>query len=550
MTLRRDDHPDELISASLSGDLTANERAALDAHLAACDRCRATLDAFATERQLLGSLRSEAPPADLGARVRSGIESGRGLVPWWRRPSALVGGVATLATVAAALLAVVVLGNIARGPVGATGSPEPSASVLVSIAPSATEPASSDGPSSSIEPSSAPVASIDPNPVGVMEYRLQDQQGSIAISIDAGSQPVEVQQLGTPINATLAPGGDWVAFQLLGDGSGLLDTYAYRISDGSLVTLGTGDGDSPFARLAWSRDGVLLAFTRLSADGQRADAWIFNSTIPDAGAMQLTDTGQAFAADFYGADDGYDWLWVSTANEGQPSTDRLEVPTGETLGAPVDPASASLKHADGVFLPLETGHAGTQGGVVAWSGEMALDAGGWHFARDGMPRFNAPSYEGEYDFSPDGGLPVFDALAITNGGEGFRSARFAWAPDGDGLAVWDAQWQGIPQPQGFPDAERVYFGHPFDDTFIGPAQALDAADTAGGTVIDVSLAGGQYLALTVQTGQGSEAGQFGPTAELRLVTRNTGDVPDEVSTVADAGAWIGPAFYPHSLVPD
>lgn len=547
MSLGRDEHPDELISASLTGDLTSAERASLDAHLSSCARCRATLDAFASERHMIGGLRTEAPPTDLGARVRAGIESG-GPVPWWRRPSTLVGGVATLATVTAALLAMVVLGNIPRGPIGATGSPEVSPSMLASAAASA---AASEIPSASVAPSTAPLASIDPNPVGVMEYRLRDQEGSIAVSIDAAAQAVEVQRLGQPISAVLAPGGEWIAFQLLGDASGLVDTYAFRFSDGKLVSLFDEGGDSPFARLVWSDDGSLLAFTGVSPDGQSADAWIFNTAHGDAGALRLTGTGRTFVGDFHGGGDGNAWLWVSTAQDGQPSTDRLAVPIATTIGEPVDdPAADSLGHADGVFLPLHGELAGTPGGAIAWVGEMALDAGGWHFARGGMPRLYVPSLQGEYGFSPDAGDQLFDTLTIANGGEAFRSARFAWAPDGDGVAVWDAQWQGVPQPLGFPDQGRVYFGHPLSGVFIGPPQALDEADTAGGTVIGVSLAGGQYLALTVQTAAGSEAGTYGPTAEVRIITRNLGDTPDEIAVLADDGAWIGPAFYRHSLTAD
>lgn len=546
MTLRGDAHPDELISASLTGDLTEEERATLDAHLAGCEQCRATLEAFSRERNLLGELRRSAPPADLGARIRAGVESGRGLVPWWRRPSTLVGTVATLGTVAAALLAVVILGSIPRGPVGATGSPSASPP-LDSMAPSASIAIASEAPTASSDPTIAPLPSADPNPVGVMEYRLRDQVGSVAVRIDATSQPVGVERLGTPINSTLAPGGDWVAFQLLGDGSGLVDTYAYRISDGTLVTLFSGAADSPFSRLAWSSDGRLLAFTGVSADGQSADAWVFSTEQPDAGARQLTDTGRSFAASFSGCCvDNEAWLWVSTAAAGQPTTDRLALSLDGSIGDPVDPAAASRQHVDGAFLPVVGVGSTSQPMAVAWRGEMALDSGGWHFARGGMLYAYAASVEGAIDLAGTD-QPVFDTLAIANGGEAFRSARFAWAPDGDGLAVWDAQWQGIPQPAGFPDASRVYFGHPLDGVYIGPAQALDAADTAGGSVIDVSLAGGQYLALTIQTAEGSEAGAYGPSAEVRIVTRNTGDVPDDVSVLADDGAWIGPAFYRHSL---
>ena len=69
-------HPDELISASLSGDLSDLEQAQLDAHLRNCPQCRETMAAFADQRRLVSGLRHTAPPADLGARVRTGLEGG------------------------------------------------------------------------------------------------------------------------------------------------------------------------------------------------------------------------------------------------------------------------------------------------------------------------------------------------------------------------------------------------------------------------------------------------------------------------------------------
>ena len=71
------DAAEELISASLTGDLTDAEAADLAAHLAACDRCTATAAAWADSRRVLSGVRHVAAPRDLGARVRTGIERGR-----------------------------------------------------------------------------------------------------------------------------------------------------------------------------------------------------------------------------------------------------------------------------------------------------------------------------------------------------------------------------------------------------------------------------------------------------------------------------------------
>src|SRR5262245_37526790 len=100
--LRPGEHADELISASLTGDLSEVERATLEQHLAGCERCRQTLAAFREERRLISGMRHLQPPADLGARVRAGIDAGAtGALPWWQRRSTLIAVVGSLGAVAA-----------------------------------------------------------------------------------------------------------------------------------------------------------------------------------------------------------------------------------------------------------------------------------------------------------------------------------------------------------------------------------------------------------------------------------------------------------------
>ena len=140
---------DELISASLNGDLTADERRRLDAHLDTCERCRATLAAFADTRRLVAGLRHVAPPRDLGARVRAGIEYAN--VPWWRRPAMIftaVGG--GLAAVTGALLALVLLNGNPSGPQVGQASP--------------TQPAVTPAPSVSTQPGATPPTATLPPP--------------------------------------------------------------------------------------------------------------------------------------------------------------------------------------------------------------------------------------------------------------------------------------------------------------------------------------------------------------------------------------------------
>src|SRR5687767_6771601 len=131
MTMNRHEPFEELISASLTGDLTPAERQRLDTHLDSCDACRATLAAFAEQRRIMAGLRHVTPPRDLGARVRTGIERGTfPAVPWWRRPVVLFAGVGgTLAAVAGALLALVLLNGAPEDP--QVGQPSPTPTVTV-----------------------------------------------------------------------------------------------------------------------------------------------------------------------------------------------------------------------------------------------------------------------------------------------------------------------------------------------------------------------------------------------------------------------------------
>ncbi|HXF30403.1 MAG TPA: zf-HC2 domain-containing protein [Solirubrobacterales bacterium] len=126
--MRADDHRDWKLSlgAYALGDLPADERAAISAHLEGCAECRAELrelEGVAALLPLADPARIEQPtvrpPADLGARIEAQIaaESSReGRERRRRRVRLWVGGAAATAAVAA-ILALVVL------PVGGENSP-------------------------------------------------------------------------------------------------------------------------------------------------------------------------------------------------------------------------------------------------------------------------------------------------------------------------------------------------------------------------------------------------------------------------------------------
>ena len=225
MTMNRHEPFEELISASLRhGDLTREERQRLDRHLDTCAECRATLAAFADQRRIVASVRHVAPPRDLSARVRAGIESGAlAPLPWWRRPVVMFAGVGGgLAVVAGAFLAIALL-NDPSDP-GPVGQASPSASVAVpaasaTIVPTLPPPEPSVAPSVDAQPSETPIASLAPTPVpspepamflavtGPADNQLMTVRDGVTgeTIIEAGAPP------GEPIAAELSPDGAWLA---------------------------------------------------------------------------------------------------------------------------------------------------------------------------------------------------------------------------------------------------------------------------------------------------------------------------------------------------
>jgi hypothetical protein len=541
MTLRRGEHADELMSAAISGDLTDDEQARLDAHLATCQSCRETMAAWTKQRQLVAGLRSAPVPRDLAPRIRAGIESGAFAVPWWRRSGLLVGMGATLATAAAAIVAVAVIGGwLPRNQVASSTSPGASGSSTASISPTSIP---SESAHATVEPTSPPVAVK--YPASWFKYQIRNQRISLGLATPAEGTEIPVEDGGFPIDASVSPDGTWVAFRLQGDGSGLVSTYAFDLSNRTLVQLGSQGTNSAFARFAWSPNGRLLAYTLLD-DAGNADVWIVDTAAADPTPSRLTNTGKSFAGSFL-TDDS---LWVSSAANGDPTSYMIPIATDGAVSAASDPAQIAQATYPGVFLPVDNReNAGVPGAVVYWRGVMAFEQDDWHFARGGMLYWHGPSESGTLDQFDASDPQVFDSLQVQPGGAAFESARFDWSPDHDGFSVWEARWTGTPEGEGFPDEGRVYFGHLDTGLKLGAAQALDVADTQGIRVVDVAMGGAQFLGLTVITKPGSEGGSFGPTAELRLVTRNVGDVPDAVDTIGQDRVWYGPPIYPAIAFP-
>ncbi len=525
----RDEHPEELLSASLSGDITAAERSALDAHLAGCGRCRATLEAFNEERHLISGLREVPPPRDLGARVRAELEGRAAAVPWWRRPSTLVAGFASLATVAAALLAVVVLSGIPRGDVGnATPSPLASVGDTPSPVPSQDQPT----PEPTAAPTSGPVALAPgelgyPMAVGGGESELRLSFKEVDLGVVAGP----------PLVAAISPTGEFLAYLTNVGESGAYRVAVARLSDGSTELLGCGAALQFTDRLAWSDDGRFLAYTlapinlgdgvecgSVATNGSGTDVWVY-----DAGAtgeaFQVTDTGNAFAADFLrtATPEGEYKLLVSYADV-QPYSEPVLLPSGQSVES----------ERVNAFLPL-----------VSPDGQRALfwraaltqnEGGGWRIERGGMPYVSGEPIDGQPSWS---GEPLFADLAPV-GGEGFQAGDFAWGADSDRVAFWGGEWTGPPQSDEgtYPSAGDVYLGRVASGLLT--QESVAAIDTGFeerviGVAFDLDAGQAVVTAALPRAGIGDT-----PSSYLVLVPLDGGE-PQIMGGAANPQPWYGPA---------
>lgn len=557
MSMNRHEHFEELMSASLSGDLSDAERQQLDSHLDSCADCRSTLAAFADQRRIMAGLRHVAPPRDLGARVRTGVEGRAFLdVPWWRRPVVIFGGLGGgLAAVAGALLAIVLLNGAPEEPQvgGVTEPPSPSVSVSVVASPSpiAPVPATSSTPVAN-EPLATPVATAtappaepeaDPQPDVYLAYT--GPFDNLLLTVRDGRTGETITEIGAadglPIAAELSPDGEWLAYSTEVGPSGFNSVHVVRIAEaegapgapavGTIVDLGESLAGSPFLeQLAWSPDGAYLTYSLADPAGGGTDVWLFEST---AGAFrQLTQVGNAYTGSWVPEDSGAPSLWVSTAGE-VPMSYLVD----PTLGGSGDPADSPLATAEGVFQPLLSPDGSK---VIYWRGVMEqLDGGPWSFSEGASPFLADAS---AIEFANE--RPLFSDVVIDR--DAFTSAAIAWGADSDAYAVWRAEWAGIPQGAGgeYPNINRVYFGHASDPRGLTEIHAIDETDIPeSGVVVDVKVPTGRHLAITFQMPIGGIMDP--PRAELILVVRNTGDVPDAITSLpgGDQLGWFGPAAY-------
>jgi Putative zinc-finger/WD40-like Beta Propeller Repeat len=531
MTWRGGGHPDELISASLTGDLTDAERAELDAHLVRCERCRATLAAFGAERRILSGLPVADPPRDLSARVRTGIESGRSTRPWGLRRGVFIAIGGSVATAAIAVLAVLAFNNLAGPPVGqTTASPHASSSV----APSATA-VQSTGPTA--EPTPAPILTLGPGELGYLSVtgapfkpsRLTFIDDANGASIDAGTVT------GPPIAAALSPDGRWLAYITQKGETGANEVWTLSLVNGDVKHLGCSTA-APFTdRLAWSPDSRYLAFTLVGVNlgpnagcqqpGSGADVWLFDART--AKQAPFTSAGNAYAADFASnSASGEPQLWVSFA-AAKPQSSLLAVPGGGSAGSGGENGNLAL----GVFLPLLSPDGNR---AIFWTGTMTSNGGSWHFSLGGMPQLSA-DLRSVGPASPWIGAPLFTDL-IPVGGEAFADGSFTWGHDSDLMAFWNGAWTGPPQGANgtYPGQQDVYLGR-LSTGLLTSGSRVKLVTKTSESIVDVAIRSDGGIAVTVRrpiAGIGDP-----PSAYLEIVSSDSlgiGGVPPR---------WAGPAVY-------
>jgi hypothetical protein len=285
-------------------------------------------------------------------------------------------------------------------------------------------------------------------------------------------------------------------------------------------------------RLAWSDDGRWLAYTLrpvdlgesvdcggVTGDGTRTDAWAYDA-VGSGQAIQLTETGNAFAADFLrgGGDLGQYPLIISYAAP-QPYSEVVRIATDR------EPTRI-----DGVFLPLLSADGSR---ALFWRGEMEQVAdGGWHFLRGGMPYITGEPVDGQPSWS---GEPLFADLQPI-GGAGFESGQFDWSPDGTLVGFWLGEWTGAPQSDdgSYPSSRDVYVGRAADLLSQGSRLDLQLQELQG--IVDVAIDSGTGTALVTAV-QPSAGDLAVPAATLYAAPLDGGE-----PTILGTGAsWTGPA---------
>lgn len=556
----RHDRHEELISASLSGDLSAAERGELEAHLRDCAICRATMSAFSEQRRMVGGLRHVQPPRDLNARVRGAIDAGAA-IPWWRRPVAIVAGLTGgAAVVAGALLALVLVNadnnNVADATATATSSVQ-----VASVSPDTTAPPASNGPS--LTPVPTPTATPDPTPPAAIGFgtvnflqlngtnqaptvTLEGWDPSTHTETDEPLLTIDGATAEPPVVSLLSPNGEWMAYQTA-ELTGVNPITMVHLPTGQAFDLGTTPDGSVFSeRMSWHGGSRYLAYTRAERDGSTGpDVWLFDTSTQ--GISQLTQTGTAYAAGF-AADDGSNArLWVSTAGE-SPTSYLLAIGFDAPVTA-VDPDREAVEARTGVFQPVLSPD---RERAIYWSGAMEQQGTGWWISSGGMLYVTGEPVDGSLNWTEPQQAALFPDLPIDQ--DAMTSAHVAWSYDSDWFAVWAVRWTGlvIDDVGGapFPNEDKVYTGQVREARLIEAGQNnwhlsfLDADDLA---IADVAFIGPETdevpaIAVSIlETGSGHDGPS--PVATSRMIVTVAGGTELSGLEIGADSDWAGAPMY-------
>lgn len=531
-------HPDELLSASLTEELSDAEQARVNAHLATCERCRNTLAAFTDQRRLLSGMRHAPAPRELGARVSTGIAAGPAEEPWWRRPTAVVVAFSGVAVAAAVLLAVVLIGAPTQPQVAASGEPIGSPDVRESEPPSAT---TTSAPSP--QPATEPVlATGDTGYLSMTGTNVAPQLSLRRLAADGSDEavvPLEPTNQ-PPVAAVLSPDGEWLAYQTYSWGKGTNQAWLVRLADGQTIDLGETPGDPFSEQMAWfGASKELMAYTGLTDDpaGGTTDVWVADTLTGEK--VKVTNNGAAYVGSFI---PNTDLLWLSVAGTG-PNSFLVDLTPTDAGVAPVD--LSQVEPVAGVFQPILNA---TGDRVIFWRGAMA-GAPYRYFEVDGT-LYVEEAVDGQFSWE---GQPMFEHLVAEDTVSEpnlLTSASLSWAPQGDTFAVWQVQFGGqTPAAGTFPHAALLYVGRvstgelnresfSYGDRFM---------DIPGTQIVDVEFVTDQSgdptaLLVTVQLDAGSEGNPDAPVPTATILRVELAD-GSEQELAAPAGGWSGPAVW-------